>query len=71
MTENNREQRERVAVGRRVRAFYEGCSFPGYEEIDSPLELAAKARQGIYARLFDEQIPLGARILDVGCGTGQ
>lgn len=71
MAEDNRELQERATVGKRVRAFYEGCAFPGYEEIDSPLELATKARRGIYARLLDEQIPLQARILDAGCGTGQ
>ena len=58
-------------VGRRVRAFYEGCSFPGYEDLDTPQALAERARAGIYARLLDEQLPLGARILDAGCGTGQ
>jgi SAM-dependent methyltransferase len=71
MAEGSRQERDRVAVGLRTRAFYEGCSFPGYEEIDSPLELSTKARRGIYARLLDEQIPLGSRILDAGCGTGQ
>lgn len=58
-------------IPRRVRAFYEGCSFPGYDEFDSPQQLAAKAERGIFARLLDQQIPLNARILDAGCGTGQ
>ena len=58
-------------VGRRVRAFYEGCSFPGYEEVDTPQALAERAGSGVYARLLDEQLPLGARVLDAGCGTGQ
>jgi len=58
-------------VGRRVRAFYEGCSFPGYDDLDTPQALADRAGRGIYARLLDEQLPLGARILDAGCGTGQ
>ncbi len=30
-----------------------------------------RARRGVYARLLDAQIPFGARVLDVGCGTGQ
>ena len=58
-------------VGRRVRAFYEGCSFPGYEDVDTPQALAERAARGVYARLLDEQLPLGARVLDAGCGTGQ
>lgn len=58
-------------VGRRVRTFYEGCSFPGYEDLDTPQALAERAGTGVYARLLDEQLPLGARILDAGCGTGQ
>jgi SAM-dependent methyltransferase len=59
------------AIPRRVRAFYEDCSFPGYDDFDSPQQLAAKAERGIFARLLDQQIPLNARVLDAGCGTGQ
>lgn len=59
------------SIPRRVRVFYEGCSFPGYDEFDSPQQLAAKAERGIFARMLDQQIPLNARILDAGCGTGQ
>jgi SAM-dependent methyltransferase len=58
-------------VSGKVRAFYEDCSFPGYEEFDTPEDLARKAEQGIYARALGEQIPFGARVLDAGCGTGQ
>lgn len=60
-------------VGRKVRAFYEDCSFPGYEGFQTPSDLTEKAKRGIYARLLDEQLPVGAavRILDAGCGTGQ
>ena len=32
----------RNAVGSRVRAFYEDCSFPGYEEFETPIDLAEK-----------------------------
>src|SRR5262249_20683942 len=28
-------------------------------------------RAGLFARLLNEQIPYGARVVDVGCGTGQ
>ena len=58
-------------VGRKVRTFYQGCSFPGYEEFETPSDLREKAQRGVYARLVDEQLPLGVRVLDAGCGTGQ
>src|SRR5437867_3084346 len=62
---------QRARVGRKVKAFYESWSFPGFEEFETPEDLVEKARQGGYARALDEQIPLGAKILDAGCGTGQ
>ena len=53
-----------------VKSFYEENPFPNYDAIDSVARLVAKAREGLYARLLDEQIPSGARVLDLGCGTG-
>ena len=58
-------------VGKQVRAFYESCSFPGYEEFETPLDLVEKARKGVYPNLLNELLPLGVSILDAGCGTGQ
>ena len=58
-------------VTQKVRAFYETCSFPGYEEFETLIDLRDKAQRGVYAKLLDEQLPLGCRILDAGCGTGQ
>jgi SAM-dependent methyltransferase len=54
-----------------VKAFYEENPFPNYDEIDSEETLVEKARKGVFARLLDEQIPQGAFVLEVGCGTGQ
>ncbi len=54
-----------------VKAFYEETPFPDYDEFDSVASLAGKARQGIFARMLDDQIPMGARIIECGCGTGQ
>lgn len=54
-----------------VRSFYEAHPFPNYEEFDSSASLREKARQGIFARLLDEQLPRGARVIECGCGTGQ
>lgn len=54
-----------------IRSFYEENPFPNYEDLDSDWALRERARKGIFARLLDEQIPHGAKILEVGCGTGQ
>ena len=54
-----------------VKSFYEENPFPGYEDVDSQVSLRQKAEKGIFARLLDDQIPHGARILEAGCGTGQ
>ncbi|MBI2876890.1 MAG: class I SAM-dependent methyltransferase [Candidatus Tectomicrobia bacterium] len=54
-----------------VRRFYEKTPFPNYDDSDSIAALLQKSRKGRFARLLDEQVSLGARVLEVGCGTGQ
>jgi SAM-dependent methyltransferase len=54
-----------------VKSFYEEHPFPNYDDHDSLSSLIAKSRKGVYARLLAEQIPYNARILEIGCGTGQ
>lgn len=54
-----------------VRAFYEETPFPNYDEFDGVASLAAKARAGRFARLLDEQVPPGTRIVECGSGTSQ
>ncbi|MGB8522204.1 MAG: class I SAM-dependent methyltransferase [Candidatus Acidiferrales bacterium] len=54
-----------------VKSFYEKTPFPNYDDLDSGTALREKAQKGIFARLLDEQIPFGAKVLEVGCGTGQ
>src|SRR5262249_9835971 len=54
-----------------VRRFYERTPFPGYPSRDSLHALRARAGRSVFARLVDEAIPGDARIVDVGCGTGQ
>ena len=54
-----------------VKQFYEKTPFPNYEDIDTPRALLEKARAGLFARLLNEQIPYDARVVEVGCGTGQ
>lgn len=54
-----------------VRRFYEEAPFPGYPPRDSLAWLRARAERSEFARLLDLAIPGDARILDMGCGTGQ
>src|SRR5215468_1327967 len=54
-----------------VRAFYEESPFPGYPPRDSLARLRARAVRSRFARLLDDAIPPDARVLEMGCGTGQ
>jgi SAM-dependent methyltransferase len=54
-----------------VREFYERAPFPGYRPRDSLDALRARAERSEFARLLDAAIPPDARILEIGCGTGQ
>ena len=54
-----------------VRRFYDRAPFPGYPPRDSLQALHARAERTVFARLIDRAIPGDARILDLGCGTGQ
>src|SRR5216684_4952355 len=54
-----------------VRRFYERSPFPGYGPRDTLASLRARAERSKFARLLDEAIPGNARILEIGCGTGQ
>lgn len=54
-----------------IREFYNENPFPNYEEFDDLAGLMEKAGEGVFARLLDEQIPFGSRVLECGCGTGQ
>ena len=54
-----------------VRRFYEGAPFPGYPPRDSLAALRARAGRSRFAALLDRSIAFDARVVDVGCGTGQ
>jgi len=54
-----------------VRDFYSVAPFPGYPPRMSLSGLRARARRSELARALDAAIPGDARILEVGCGTGQ
>ena len=54
-----------------VRRFYQQAPFPGYPPRDSLQALRKRAERSAFARLLDQAIPGDARIVEVGCGTGQ
>jgi SAM-dependent methyltransferase len=54
-----------------VRAFYTAAPFPGYPPRDSLESLRARAGRSEFARLLDRAIPGDARVVEIGCGTGQ
>jgi len=54
-----------------VRRFYEEAPFPGYPPHENLASLRARARRSSFAQALDAAIPAGARVLELGCGTGQ
>ena len=54
-----------------VRRFYEYAPFPGFRAHDTLASLHARAERSKFARLLDAAIAGDARILEIGCGTGQ
>jgi len=61
----------RDAVTRTVQAFYEETPFPNYNDFDTLESFVQRAIAGQFANLLSEQIPINAKVLEVGCGTGQ
>ena len=54
-----------------VRRFYDEAPFPGYPPRDSLAAFRARAERSRFAQLLDDAIPPDARVVEVGCGTGQ
>jgi SAM-dependent methyltransferase len=54
-----------------VRRFYEVAPFPGYPPHDSLTALRSRALRSAFITQLDREIPLDARIVEIGCGTGQ
>ena len=54
-----------------VREFYSAAPFPGYPPGETVVNLRERGRRSEFTRLLDEAIPPGARVLELGCGTGQ
>ena len=58
-------------VTRDIRAFYEENPFPNYDDVDDIGSLIEKSLARGFPELLNRSIPLNARVLEVGCGTGQ
>jgi SAM-dependent methyltransferase len=54
-----------------VRRFYDEAPFPGYPPNDTLAACRARAARSRFARLLDDAIPADARVVEIGCGTGQ
>lgn len=59
------------SVTETVRSFYTAAPFPGYPPRDSLAALRRRAERSELARLLDQAIAPDARVLEMGCGTGQ
>ncbi len=62
---------EEEAVRQKMQKFYEQFTFPGYDGIDSPGILMDKAKKSAFGLWVDQAISPFAKVLEVGCGTGQ
>ena len=51
--------------------FYNDVKFPNYDDIENFGTLLDKAERSIFAKMLDNEIPIGATVLEAGCGTGQ
>lgn len=51
--------------------FYNEVKFPNYDDLDNFGTLLDKSYKSIFAKKLDEEIPMGANVLEAGCGTGQ
>ncbi|MBM4365915.1 MAG: class I SAM-dependent methyltransferase [Deltaproteobacteria bacterium] len=65
------EAGEDVRLTERVRAFYEERPFPDYRPDDDLGSLVRNGRANPFTRWLDEEIPPRAKVLEIGCGTGQ
>lgn len=51
--------------------FYTDSPFPNYNEFDDVATFIQRAERSVFAKMLRKEIPMNARILEVGCGTGQ
>ncbi|MBI4707553.1 MAG: methyltransferase domain-containing protein [Candidatus Omnitrophica bacterium] len=54
-----------------VKSFYEENPFPNYDNLSDGNSLTRRLNEGPFERLLDASVPLEAKIIECGCGTGQ
>ena len=54
-----------------VREFYMEAPFPGYPPNDTLSGLRGRAARSEFARLLEQAVPGDAKVVELGCGTGQ
>jgi SAM-dependent methyltransferase len=59
------------ALTAQVKDFYEKTPFPNYDEMENLGSLIEKSRDRQFPEMLNQSIPPNARVLEVGCGTGQ
>src|SRR6185312_1934058 len=59
------------SASRQVRCFYEDAPFPGYPPADNLSTLRARAERSVFMKRLDRELAGDARIVEIGCGTGQ
>lgn len=62
---------ERDALTTRVGDFYERHPFPDYHDLDDLGALLQRGRRNPFTAALDASLPLDARVVELGCGTGQ
>ncbi len=65
------EAGERTEITAAVRDFYEERPFPNYRDEDDLGALVRAGRENPFLRALDQGVPTSARVVEVGCGTGQ
>jgi 2-polyprenyl-3-methyl-5-hydroxy-6-metoxy-1,4-benzoquinol methylase len=58
-------------VTQAIQAFYEQTPFPDYDEMETVGSLIEKSLSRGFPEMLNRSIPPHARVLEVGCGTGQ
>ena len=51
--------------------FYDEVKFPNYDGIEDFRSLLNKSERSTFFKKLDEEIKMRAKVLEVGCGTGQ
>jgi 2-polyprenyl-3-methyl-5-hydroxy-6-metoxy-1,4-benzoquinol methylase len=59
------------AITKIQKNFYNEIKFPNYDDIDDYGSLIDKSKKNIFTDKLDKEISYNAKILEVGCGTGQ